>query len=368
MSRMESDPLPSFSRRVASERPTPSLSSKVSHASIRNQRDSGNFRQPSFADGVPQCPPTRSSAADSSYQIPLTDDDDDSIWSARLGHANFHILPAPYYPAIINRQTCQRLLDDWESARGQYMRLAADLACHHGPTSAVFAMANEKWAGIDAQWREAHREAFQAVASAALDEAAHHGHDDTLLAAASSTHQPHPDDPLTLAPKPFVFQSLAETPSCSLPAPEDAYAEFILPSDEDQTNGLRNRSRTTATAKFPAVAASEMVGPMVQYAAKIPSNSAAAAAGGGIRRLPGGTSLDEERDSSSSYLFNEKRGREKRSRGCIPLPAFSGAREVLAGAFRWKTAAAASSSNPRPPSLTSSPSPRKTQFSEKMPW
>jgi hypothetical protein len=209
------------------------------------------------------------------------------------------------------------------------MRLAADIARHYGPTSAVFAMANEKWAGIDVQWREAHREAFQAVAILTLEEEAA-ARDDTVKAT-SPAKQRSRHGSTTTPPSPFVFQALAETPSTSLPAPEDAYASFILPSSDD---GLCNRNmRPGESAKFPAVA--EMVGPMVQYAAKVPMVTSNG------RKLPGGVgSFDEER----SY-FSEKRGRrEKRGRGCIPLPStpsFSGAREVIVGAFRWRSSSAA---------------------------
>jgi hypothetical protein len=205
-------------------------------------------------------------------------------------------------------------------------------------------MANEKWAGIDVQWREAHREAFQAVAIITLEEeAARQDQDDmTIKASLPKQQRQRHGSTTTTPPSPFVFQSLAETPSCSLPAPEDAYASFILPSSSDPTRG---GTATATTAKFPAVAPADMVGPMVQYAAKVPMVTAHG------RHLPGGvaTSFDEDRSAASSSYFSEKhrgRAREKRGRGCIPLPntvasSFSGARGLLAGAFRWKSASSA---------------------------
>jgi hypothetical protein len=338
-----------------------SLSSKASQPSFRKQRDSGIIRQASVSESTRQYSPTRSTAAESSHQIPISDEQEDDIWSARLGHANFHIVPAPYFPTTITRQSCQRLLDDWESARGKYMRLAADIARHYGPTSSVFALANEKWAGIDVQWREAHREAFQAVAILTLEEEAARCHqqqqddnNNTLKSSSSPKQRPHRQNSTstTTPPSPFVFQSLAETPSCSLPAPEDAYASFILPTTNfssiaDEHPALRAAPREGQVAKFPAVSPTEIIGPMVQYAAKVPMVTARG------RKLPGGVvgggghlggSFEEE-------FFSEKRKEKKRSRGCIPFPSsssssttssfgtpsFSGAREAFLGALRWRS-------------------------------
>ncbi|KAK3670515.1 hypothetical protein LTR78_009619 [Recurvomyces mirabilis] len=93
-------------------------------------------------------------------------------WAIKLGHANFHITPEPYLPNVCDLQTCKRLLDDWESARVEYMRQASRIAEHHGPTSQVYSYTEQKWAEIDDQWRAFHQEA-NAIAGVSSDTTRH---------------------------------------------------------------------------------------------------------------------------------------------------------------------------------------------------
>ena len=177
--------------------PTPPLSSKASIASF---------------------PPGRSvHTLHPSCEIPpmTISEEGDDPWAHRLGHANFHVKPEPYLPDTCTLQTCQRLLDDWETARLDFMRQAAHIGEHYGPTSQTYKFTEQKWAQVDARWRACHERAIaDAEASGAI----------------TPFHQPH---------------TLAETHPMS---------RFPSLNDPEQP------------AKFPQIDQSDIVGPMVQYA------------------------------------------------------------------------------------------------------
>lgn len=173
--------------------PTPPLSSKPSVASLDVAR--------------------RGAALQSMSDIPpMTISEETDYWSVKLGHANFHIQPEPYLPAECTLQTCKRLLDDWETARSEYMRVVARISEHYGPTSQTYKLTEMKWSEIDAQWRSYHERANEEAGV---------------------------DNDITL------YQPLAETQRLSK-----------MPSLNDPQH----------PSKFPAVAESDIVGPMVQYA------------------------------------------------------------------------------------------------------
>lgn len=113
--------------------PTPPLSTKPSMASINGVR-------PYHAYSTSDVP-----------AMSISEEPD--MWSLRLGHADFHIKPKPYLPDVCDRTSCNRLLDDWEAARIEYMRQAAHISEHYGPTSRTYKLTEEKWAEIDAIWR-----------------------------------------------------------------------------------------------------------------------------------------------------------------------------------------------------------------------
>lgn len=168
---------------------TPPLSAKPSSGSIRQYH----------------IPPTS--------EIPRMDiSDEPDEWAIKLGHANFHIHPEPYMPTFFTGKACSQLLEDWEAARLEYMRHAAHISEHYGPTSQTFKLSEEKWAKIDATWRAYHEDA--ASRAEACGE----------------------------APQ---FQALAETVPLSK-----------MPSLEDNAQG----------GKFPQIDQADIVGPMVQYA------------------------------------------------------------------------------------------------------
>ena len=142
----------------------------------------------------------------------MTISDEPDYWATKLGHANFHITPEPYLPEVCNLQACKRLLNDWEYARREYMRVAARVSEHYGPTSQTYKLTEQKWSEIDTLWRSNH-ESANAEAGA---------NSETTL-----------------------YQPLAETQPLSK-----------MPS----LNGPQQPD------KFLAVTESDIVGPMVQYA------------------------------------------------------------------------------------------------------
>lgn len=172
--------------------PTPPLSTKASIASFHR---TGSDPTGLGADIPP---------------MPLSDDNDP--WAARLGHANFHVTPEPYFPDYCDASSCHRLLADWEAARMDYMRQAAPISEHYGPTSRTFKLAERKWAEIDATWRANHE----------------------IARAQAGGPEESP-----------VYKPLAET----APLPK-------MPTLNDPEQ----------PSKFPKIDEADIVGPMVQYA------------------------------------------------------------------------------------------------------
>lgn len=173
--------------------PTPPLSAKGSIASIGVIRSSTAFH----------------TALDGRF-VPCEEPD---AWAVTLGHNNFHISPEPYIPESCDLDSRHRLLEDWQSARREYIRHAAHVCEHHGPTSRIYELTEEKWTDIDSKWRAN----FECVNAAAEI----NGEDYAL--------QPLPD-----------MHALSKLPSPSLVDPQ-------------------------APDKFPTVDDADIVGPMIQY-------------------------------------------------------------------------------------------------------
>lgn len=74
-------------------------------------------------------------------------------WAMKLGHADFSIYPEPYQPNIIDIDNYKDFRDNWDHARKQYAQHLARTTEHYGETSKVFKLTEEKWCGIDQQWR-----------------------------------------------------------------------------------------------------------------------------------------------------------------------------------------------------------------------
>lgn len=153
----------------------------------------------------------------------MTISEESDPWALKLGHANFHISPEPYMPDVFDYRACNRLREDWQAARQEYMLQAARIGEHYGPTSHTYKLTEQKWTEIDGQWR-AYHERVNAVA------------------------RPGPDDKAG-EDRPEMHsrrvQPLAETtPLSKIPTLNDP-----------QRSG-----------KFPAIEDKDIVGPMVQYA------------------------------------------------------------------------------------------------------
>ncbi|GAB7361467.1 hypothetical protein MBLNU230_g1523t1 [Neophaeotheca triangularis] len=184
--------------------PTPPLSSKPSVASFTMANRASNI--------VP------------SSEIPsMTISEEMDPWAHKLGHANFDIKPAPYMPDVVDYKACNKLREDWQTARQEYMRQAARIAEHYGPTSHTYKLTEQKWSGIEKDWRDKHAQ-VNAIAS------------------------PGPNDKEEDNTPGFQsrrIQPLAEpTPLTKIPTLNDP-----------QRSG-----------KFPVMEDKDIVGPMVQYA------------------------------------------------------------------------------------------------------
>ena len=77
----------------------------------------------------------------------------EEYWADQLGHSDYDINPKPYRPGRRDFASCQVLLENWKAARVEFIRHAADIREHYGPSSKVYKLTAEKWRGIDAQWR-----------------------------------------------------------------------------------------------------------------------------------------------------------------------------------------------------------------------
>jgi hypothetical protein len=90
-------------------------------------------------------------------------------WAQKLGHANFNIEPEPYLPEICNAESCRQLVSDWELARIHYFRHQHRTIEHFGMNSKTYKLTEEKWAEIDAQWKKNNDFATQLAAKCSND-------------------------------------------------------------------------------------------------------------------------------------------------------------------------------------------------------
>ncbi|KAI4157789.1 MAG: hypothetical protein LQ342_008011 [Letrouitia transgressa] len=120
--------------------PSPPLSTKPSISSFHRQR---GYSQSTHHNLTPTCdiPP-----------LPINLGAD--RWADRLGHANFLIVPEPYLPTRFDLEACQKLRSDWEAARWNFTKHLMRTSEHHGATSMIHKLTEEKWAEIDGQWKQ----------------------------------------------------------------------------------------------------------------------------------------------------------------------------------------------------------------------
>ena len=121
--------------------PSPPLSTKPSISSMRQRSRAGTMV------GSPIITST-----DLPPMIIDTDDEDD--WSAKLGHADYTILPEPYLPGSLDIETCKKFRQAYKEARANYKKHLFRTAENSGIKSRVFKLTEEKWAEIDAEWQQ----------------------------------------------------------------------------------------------------------------------------------------------------------------------------------------------------------------------
>lgn len=124
-------PVPAF--------PTPPLSTKPSIASFKGAR-SGYM-------------------VSSSDIPPMMLADPNDKWANLLGHANFTIIPEPYFPQVCDAASVNQLFHDWEEAQRNYAKHQVRTAEHYGATSKHYLLTEQKWAEIHAEWRKNHDDA-----------------------------------------------------------------------------------------------------------------------------------------------------------------------------------------------------------------
>lgn len=88
-------------------------------------------------------------------------------WAMKLGHADFTIYPEPYQSNIIDLDHYKVFREDWDIARKRYAQHLARVIEHHGETSKVYMLTEEKWTAIDRQWKK-HYEYLSSVLSPQL--------------------------------------------------------------------------------------------------------------------------------------------------------------------------------------------------------
>jgi hypothetical protein len=104
---------------------------------LTNKRSNSSFQRLAAAADLPN--------------IPAPD-----AWSDRLGHANFTILPEPYWPGTTALDSLKRFRSDWDTARINYTKHLVRTGEHYGETSKTYALTEAKWAEVDHTWRSQH--------------------------------------------------------------------------------------------------------------------------------------------------------------------------------------------------------------------
>ncbi|KAI9723475.1 MAG: hypothetical protein M1828_004205 [Chrysothrix sp. TS-e1954] len=107
--------------------------------------------------GRPSLPALTTAPADPVYNLddsPILLSLEEDEWSRKLGHADFQIHPEPYLPECFDRQNCDLLLSAWQKARAEFSMHLARTTTHFGQSSTTYQLSEEKWAEIDAKWRD----------------------------------------------------------------------------------------------------------------------------------------------------------------------------------------------------------------------
>jgi hypothetical protein len=185
--------------------PSPPLSNKPSISSFHRT----HLSRPGHLILSPEIPP---------IVIPDVNDE----WANKLGHANFTIQPEPYIPEVFDIEACKQLRANWDLARCNYMKHLARTGEHYGVTSKTYKLTEEKWAEIDGTWRKNNNLTVQNTAESGGD----------------------------------AFLTLKQI---AFGDPISQNVMTRMPSLNDPTSG----------GKFPQLGDGDIVGPMVQVAARL---------------------------------------------------------------------------------------------------
>lgn len=131
------------------------------------------FESPSAHYGLPSPPLSTKPSVASFHHRPIAPSSEIPVirladprdeWAVKLGHANFTITPEPYQPSPpTTLVACQQLWIDWRLAYRKYKQHLAKTGDVYNTTSKIYQMTEEKWASIDAIWKQYHEQALAAM-------------------------------------------------------------------------------------------------------------------------------------------------------------------------------------------------------------
>ncbi|KAL0263283.1 hypothetical protein SLS55_002263 [Diplodia seriata] len=163
---------------------------------------------------------------------PMTISDDDSEqdeWAEKLGHANFTILPKPYMPEVCDRAAYRELFANWERARLNFTKHLVRTGEHFGATSKTYRLTEQKWAEVDSQWKKFH---------------------DAAVACATGDGLDHANGPTPSEPPPLMTLPALEDPKKPGQFPKLGDEDVVGPMVQAAARNLPRSSKKASWAKF----------------------------------------------------------------------------------------------------------------------
>ncbi|KAK0654691.1 hypothetical protein DIS24_g5125 [Lasiodiplodia hormozganensis] len=163
---------------------------------------------------------------------PMTISDDDSEqdeWAEKLGHANFTILPKPYLPDVCDRAACRELFANWERARLNFTKHLVRTGEHFGATSKTYRLTEQKWAEVDSQWKKFH---------------------DAAVACATDDGLDHATGPTPSEPPPLMTLPALEDPKKPGQFPKLGDEDIVGPMVQAAARNLPRSSKKASWARF----------------------------------------------------------------------------------------------------------------------
>ncbi|OJD33592.1 only proline and serin are matching in the corresponding protein [Diplodia corticola] len=163
---------------------------------------------------------------------PMTISDDDSEqdeWAEKLGHANFTILPKPYMPDVCDGAAYRELFANWERARLNFTKHLVRTGEHFGATSKTYRLTEQKWAEVDSQWKKFH---------------------DAAVACATWDGLDHATGPTPSEPPPLMTLPALEDPKKPGQFPKLGDEDIVGPMVQAAARSLPRSSKKASWAKF----------------------------------------------------------------------------------------------------------------------